>query len=89
MCIDESVSKTPKADLTNALAEVFVISPLALSVLNIDRYNALMHTLFTLENLFGLRIDKLDGELRIRLIKGVEPNYISMFEMCSDLLEQA
>ena len=38
----ESGSRTPKADLTNKLAEVFDISPQALSVPDIDSYNGLM-----------------------------------------------
>ena len=56
----ESGSRTPKADLTNNLANVFGISTSALTVPDIDSYNGLMHTLFTLEDLYGFRIDKLD-----------------------------
>ena len=65
----ESGSRTPKADLTNNLANVFGISTSALTVPDIDSYNGLMHTLFTLEDLYGFRIDKLDDELCIRLIR--------------------
>ena len=68
----ESGSRTPKADLTNNLANVFGISTSALTVPDIDSYNGLMHTLFTLEDLYGFRIDKLDDELCIRLDKGME-----------------
>ena len=46
----ESGSRTPKTDLTNKLAEVFDISPQALSVPDIDSYIGLMHPLFTLED---------------------------------------
>ena len=42
----ESGSRTPKADLTNNLANVFGISTSALTVPDIDSYNGLMHTLF-------------------------------------------
>ena len=66
----ESGSRTPKADLTNNLANVFGISTSALTVPDIDSYNGLMHTLFTLEDLYGFRIDKLDDELCIRLPLG-------------------
>ncbi len=85
----ESGSRTPKADLTNKLAEVFDISPQALSVPDIDSYNGLMHTLFTLEDLYGFRIDKLDDELCIRLDKGMGTNYLIMFDMFSAWQEQA
>ena len=56
----ESGSRTPKADLTNKLAEVFDISPQALSVPDIDSYIGLMHTLFTLEDRYGLTIVKTE-----------------------------
>ena len=85
----ESGSRTPKADLTNKLAEVFGVSASALTIPDIDSYNGLMHTLFVMEDLYGLRIDKLDGELCIRLDKGMGTNYISMFEMFSAWQEQA
>ena len=57
----ESGSRTPKADLTNKLAEIFDISPQALSVPDIDSYNGLMHTLFTLEDRYGLTILKTEN----------------------------
>mgnify|MGYP004460468085 CR=1 FL=1 len=85
----ESGSRTPKADLTNKLAEVFDISPQALSVPDIDSYIGLMHTLFTLEDLYGFRIDKINGELCIRLNKGMGTNYLKMFDMFSAWQEQS
>ena len=57
----ESGSRTPKTDLTNKLAEVFDISPPALSVPDIDSYIGLMHTLFTLEDRYGLTIVKTEN----------------------------
>lgn len=54
----ESGSRTPKADLTESLAGVLGVSPLALSVPDIDCYLGLMHTLFTLEDRYGLTIEK-------------------------------
>lgn len=85
----ESGSRTPKADLTNSLAEVFGVSASALTVPDIDSYDGLMHTLFTLEDLYGFRIDKIDGELCIRLDKGMGTNYITMLEMFTAWQEQS
>lgn len=85
----ESGSRTPKAELTKNLAKVFGVSTRALTIPDIDSYNGLMHTLFTLENLFGFRIDKLDDELCIRLDKGMGTNYLKMFDMFSAWQEQA
>ena len=41
----ENSSRTPKADVTAALAEVLDVSPKALDVPDIDSYTGLMHTL--------------------------------------------
>ena len=57
----ESGSRTPKADLTESLAGVLGVSPQALSVPDIDSYIGLMHTLFTLEDRYGLTIEKTEN----------------------------
>ena len=51
----ENGSRTPKADLTAALAQILDVSPHALAVPDIDSYVGLMHTLFTLEDRYGLK----------------------------------
>ena len=48
-----------------------------------------MHTLFATEDLYGLKIDKIDGEVCLRLDKGMGSNYLSMFRMFSAWAEQA
>ena len=63
----ETGSRTPKADLTAALAEVLDVSPKALDVPDIDSYIGLMHTLFTLEDRYGLHIDEADGEVCLKV----------------------
>lgn len=63
----ETGTRTPKADLTNALAKALDVSPLALAVPDIDSYLGLMHTLFTLEDRYGLKIDEADGEICLKV----------------------
>ena len=63
----ETGARTPKADLTASLANALGVSPLALSVPDIDSYLGLMHTLVTLEDRYGLTIDELDGEVCLRV----------------------
>ncbi len=53
--------------LTAALAQVLDVSPHALSVPDIDSYVGLMHTLFTLEDNYGLKITEQDGELALQV----------------------
>jgi transcriptional regulator with XRE-family HTH domain len=62
----ESGSRTPKAELTESLAGALGVSPLALSVPDIDSYLGLMHTLFTLEDRYGLTVEDRDGEVVLR-----------------------
>ena len=63
----ETGTRTPKADLINSLANALDVSPLALSVPDIDSYLGLMHTLFTLEDRYGLKIDEADGEVCLKV----------------------
>ena len=53
----EAGTRTPKEDLTKALAGALDVSPLALDVPDIDSYFGLMHTLFALEDRYGLTIE--------------------------------
>ena len=79
----------PKEKYLNALADIFEVSPHALAVPDIDSYVGLMHTLFTLEDLYGLHIDEIDGELCLRLDKSKGTTYLSMFDMFHAWQEQA
>ena len=63
----ENGARTPKADLTAALAQILEVSPHALDVPDIDSYVGLMHTLFTLEDCYGLKICECDGEIHLRV----------------------
>ena len=85
----ETGSRTPKADLTAALAQVLDVSPHALVVPDIDSHEGLMHTLFTLEDLYGLKVTELDGEVCLHLDKRMGTNYMAMFGMLSVWKEQA
>ena len=62
----ESGSRTPKEDLTKSLAQALEVSPSALNVPDIDSYIGLMHTLFALEDLYGLKIGEVQGEVCLR-----------------------
>ena len=63
----EAGSRTPKEDLTKALANALEVSPLALNVPDTDSYLGLMHTLFSLEDRYGLTIEIRDGEVLFRI----------------------
>ena len=63
----EAGTRTPKEDLTKALAAALDVSPLALNIPDIDSYFGLMHTLFALEDRYGLTIERREGEALFRI----------------------
>lgn len=77
----ESGTRTPKENLVGAIADALEVSPQALSVPNIDSYVGLMHTLFALEDLYGLKVGEIEGEVCLRLDKFKGTTYLSMFDM--------
>lgn len=85
----ESGSRTPKADLTENLAGVFGVSPLALSVPDIDSYLGLMHTLFTLEDRYGLTVEKTENGVSMRVDSRKGKDAAELFEMLNAWAEQA
>ena len=85
----EKGARSPKENYLNALTDIFDVSPHALAVPDIDSYVGLMHTLFALEDLYGLHIDEIDGELCLRLDKSKGITYLSMFDMFHAWQEQA
>ena len=85
----ETGSRTPKADLTVALAEVLDVSPHALSVPDIDSYVGLMHTLFTLEDNYGLKISEMDGEVCLKVDVRKSKDAARLHEMLCTWREQS
>ena len=63
----ESGTRTPKADITKELAKALEVSPLALDVPDIDTELGLIHTLFALEDLYGLQPEENDGEIKLSI----------------------
>lgn len=85
----ESGTRTPKADLTAALAQVLDVSPQALTVPDIDSYIGLMQTLFCLEDRYGLAVDEHDGEISLRIDVFKGKNAAELHKMLYAWAEQA
>ena len=85
----ESESRTPKQDLVKEMAHLLDVSPRAITVPEIDSYIGLMHTLFALEDMYGLKIGEIDGEVCLRLDKSAGTNYTTMFDMFHAWQKQA
>ena len=85
----EAGTRTPKADLTAALAQALDVSPQALSVPDIDSYIGLMHTLFTLEDIYGLTINEANGEVCLKVNKNKGKDAAELLKMLYAWKEQA
>jgi len=77
----ESGTRTPKEKLTADIADALEVSPQALALPDIDSYVGLAHTLFALEDLYGVKIGEIDGEVCLRLDKTKGTTYLSMFDI--------
>lgn len=63
----ETELRVPRKDLLLKMAQVLGVRPEAISVPEIDTIIGLMHTLFTLEDMYGIKIGEIDGEVCLRL----------------------
>ena len=62
----ETEDRTPKERLVRKLASIYNVSPRAILVPEIDTEIGLMHTFFALEDMYGFRIDEIDGAVCLR-----------------------
>lgn len=85
----ESETRIPKNDLIKEMAEVLDVSTHALSVPNIDTYLGLIHTLFALEDMYGLKIKEVDGELCLYLDKSITAPFSTLDNMLHAWQRQA
>ena len=85
----ETGSRKPKADLTAALAQALDVAPQALDIPDIDSYIGLMHTLFALEDIYGLTISEADGEVCLKVNKDKSKDAAELLQMLTAWQEQA
>ena len=85
----ETGTRKPKAELTSALAQALDGAPQALDVPDIDSYIGLMHTLFTLEDIYGLTVSETDGEVCLKVNKDKGKDAAELLKMLYAWKEQA
>jgi len=62
-------NRTPNAKQIDKISGALGISPFALANPDIESYLGVMHSLFALEDMYGLHIDDIDGTMCLRLDK--------------------
>ena len=85
----ETGTRKPKAELTTALAQALDVSPHALDVPDIDSYLGLMHTLFTLEDRYGLTVETGENGVSLRVDPRKGKDAAELSEMLVAWAEQA
>ncbi|MDR2546750.1 MAG: helix-turn-helix domain-containing protein [Lachnospiraceae bacterium] len=85
----ESGTRTPKENYVADIANALDVSPRALALPDIESYVGLAHTLFALEDLYGIKIGEIDGEVCLRLDKNKGTTYHSMFDIFNAWNEMA
>lgn len=85
----ETGTRKPKAELTATLAQALDVSPHALDVPDIDSYVGLMHTLFALEDIYGLTISEADGDVCLKVNKDKGKDAHELLKMLYAWKEQA
>ncbi len=78
----ETEANTPKCDLVKEMANIFDVSTHAFTMPDIDTYIRLMHTLFALEDMYGLKIGEIDGKICLCLDKSDHSTFC-LFLICS------
>ena len=63
----EAEKRVPKERMIEDIARVLDVEPFSLDVPNIDTYIGLLHTLFAIEDMYGLKIGEIDGKLCLKV----------------------
>ena len=79
----ESEARVPKIDLVKQMSQIFDVNTHALTVPDIDTHIGLMHTLFALEDMYGLKVRNVDGHPHICLDSSISAPGSVMFFMPS------
>ena len=85
----ESEARVPKLDLVKEMSGIFDVSTHALTVPDIDTYLGLIHTLFALEDMYGLKIKEIDGEPSLYLDRFSSTYSASLDDMLRAWLKQS
>jgi len=78
----ESGARTPKEKIIAKIANVLKVNPKAIERTEIDDYMGLAHTLFVLEDIYGLKINSVNNELCLMFDKpkgSISPALLDVF----------
>ncbi len=85
----EAGARKPKEDLVKSLARIFEISPLALTVPDIDSDLGFIHTMFAVEDIYGVKVEKDSRGVHLIFEKRNAEMNPAVYEMAAAWAEQA
>ncbi len=83
----ESGKRNPTEETIEQLAKVLKVNPHAIAPPEYETMIGLMHTLFDLEETYGLHIDQIGGELVLRLDRS-HKEYLNLFDSMLEWYEE-
>ena len=83
----ESGKRNPTDETIELLAKILKVNPHAIGPHEHETMIGLMHTLFDLEECYGLHIDQIDGELVLRMDKS-HKEYVNLFDSMLEWYEE-
>lgn len=84
----ETGIRVPKRNMLSTMAQLFEVSSFALMPLDIDSTNGLMHTLFVLEDRYGLTVAEEKGKINLVLPESNLGLHATLEQALFDWLQQ-
>ena len=85
----ESGTRTPKEKIITNIANALKINSKAIAQPDIDNYMGLAHTLFILEDIYGIKINSVNGELCLMPDKTRSNIYPTLFDIFDTWRQEA
>jgi len=85
----ESGTRTPKEKIITNIANALKVNPKAIDRLDTENYIDLAHILFIFEDIYGIKINSIDGELCLMPDKTKSSIYPTLFEILNTWRQEA
>ena len=85
----ESGARTPKEKIITNIANALKVNPKAIDRLDTENYMDLAHILFIFEDIYGIKINSVNGELCLTLDNTKSSIYPTLFEILNTWRQEA
>jgi len=85
----ESGTRMPREKITTKIANVLKVNPKTFDRPDIDNYEGLIHVLFILEDIYGIKINSVNGELCLIPDKSKSNIYPMLFDIFNTWQQEA